>query len=200
MPPIKRLTSDTNGPPVISPEQIADDLAELTRLKTESRRVAGKISNVMKNHERAGGDKRALMRLHDDLKLDTAEARSKLKAQVRYAAIHGIADWVSNAKQTGLDLGGEVRAATGAPADRLSAVWAYNDGFNSGRSGETIDSNKHKPGTEAHVKWRDGWADGQGEMPDKAAPKQASSRRKRTPSTADIIDATAAALDDNAIH
>lgn len=34
-------------------------------------------------------------------------------------------------------------------------------GFHAGQNGESADNNAHKPGTEEHVQWRQGWGEGQ---------------------------------------
>jgi hypothetical protein len=146
------------------PHETAVRLAALTRLKTESRRIAGEISALAAEGKKAGGLAywKAITRTHDLKKMDTAEARAELEALIEVAAQNDIRiTWMGN-QATFTD----VMEQTQPPAKNLqgtrdlAAARAEADGFNSGKAGALLQDCPHDAGTEEYVSWRDGWEEG----------------------------------------
>lgn len=140
-------------------------MARLTRLKTESRRVAGEISALGNEAKAAGGANywKGIKAVHDLNKLDKAEAIEFLGGLVEIAAQNEIRiTWMgSQASFT------DVMDANTAPAKNttgsrdLATAKAEAAGFKAGKNGQPPHDNPHSPGTEEYVNWHDGRDEGQ---------------------------------------
>lgn len=148
-----------------SPEQNAEWLAKLTRLKTQARSIAGDISSLGSEIKGTAGDThwKSIKTLHDLMKLDPDEARQRLESLVTVAAQQEIRiSWMGN-QATFTD----VMEQTQAPAKNttgtrdLDAARAESDGFNSGKNGAAPSDNPHPPGSIKYVSWHDGRDSGQ---------------------------------------
>jgi uncharacterized protein (UPF0335 family) len=169
------------------PHETAARLAALTRLKTESRRIAGEISALAAEGKKAGGAAywKAIVKTHDLKKMDTAEARAELEALIEVAAQNEIRiTWMGN-QATFTDVMDQAQPpAKNLQGTRdLAAARAEADGFNSGKAGAMLQDNPHSVGTEEFVSWRDGWEEGE------------KIRRKKNPDAAARVAAAATADD-----
>lgn len=147
------------------PHETADRLARLTRLKTESRRIAGEISVLSQECKKAGGPAywKALTKTHDLKKLDAALARAEIEALIEVAAQNDIRiTWMGNQAAFTDFMEQATPPAKNLEGTRdLAAARAEGDGFNSGKAGGLLKDCPHDPGTEEFVMWRDGWEEGQ---------------------------------------
>ena len=156
-------TEDRRNSP--QPHETAGRLAELTRLKTESRRIAGAISALGKEAKAAGGRAywTAIKRTHDLLKLDPDEARAGLEMLVQVAAQSEIRiSWVGDqAALTDILEQNQPPPKNTKGSRDLAAARAEADGFNSGKNGALPHDNPFNPGSEQYVAWHDGRDAGQ---------------------------------------
>ncbi len=167
--PRKRAAADTapsrerNQP---SPEETAQFLSELTTLKTAARSIAGDISALGGRVKGRGGPAywRSIKRQHDRAKMDPAEARADLEADVMVAAQMGIRiSWMGD-QATFADIMEQTPEPAPASfgAQSLAVARAHSDGFNSGRNGAVPHDNPfaHKPGSPEYVAWHNGRDEG----------------------------------------
>lgn len=153
-----------NGP---SPQQNQDWLARLTRLKTESRRVAGEISALGTEVKGAGGALhwKNLKKVHDLQKMDPSEAVAELEGLIQIAAQNEIrVTWAGNQATLAdvLDQNQPPPKNTQGSRD-LDEARAHSDGYNSGKNGSVPSDNpfQHAPGSLQYVAWHNGRDEGQ---------------------------------------
>lgn len=188
-----------NGP---SQELHDEVLAEFTELKTAAQRIAQKIKTCLGRYESAGGIGEEIKFSHKLGKLEKGEAQSLVLRLNRAARWSGVITWSENG-QSDFAATFDQPADTGvgpAPGSRLARARQYNDGYNSGKNGATLDANPnaHAPGSAEFVAWADGCRDGQADraeyratQPENAAETQAAAevdtsrkRRGRPPKAA----------------
>lgn len=166
-------TPASNGP---SQADFEGTLSEYTELKTASQRLAQKMKTALAAYENKGGDVDEIKFAHKMAKLDKGEARAKVQRMNRAAVWSGIIEYEANgqANFTATFTEAPKKQSTEAGA-RLARARAHADGYNSGKSGGSIDASpfNDKPGSEEFVAWRDGWNDGHDDYvlthPDEAA-------------------------------
>ena len=173
-----------NGP---SQDLHDEVLAEFTELKTAASRIAQKIKTCLGRYEAAGGLGEEIKFSHKLGKLEKGEAHSLVLRLNRAARWSGVITWNDETGQSDFAATFDQPAAGVGPepCSRLARARSYNDGYNSGKSGASLDANPnaHAPGSAEFVAWADGCRDGQADraeyratQPEHAAETQAAAQ------------------------
>lgn len=154
----------SNGP---TPTEKQQDLAIHQKLKRtladimqEAADVRGQIKSNLSAHKNKGGDPQMIVlmgKLHD---MGLTEAEAAVARYFEYARDTGINIAFDGSGQGSLvDMLAEPARPTVEAAEALARGRSYNDGWNSAKSGGTVDDNPNQPGTESHQQWRKAFGD-----------------------------------------
>jgi ribosome modulation factor len=146
----------------VNPDDIAACFSDYSALRSDIARLQQKIAATLARYEKLGVDPRAIKHAYAQASKDPAEVAAEHRRNGDYLRLLDLITVEANGQTSFAD-----GIAAGAPA-KLSAEAAekvflarvYNDGYNSGLAGGKIDACVHGPGSEAFVRWRDGWSDG----------------------------------------
>jgi ribosome modulation factor len=193
--PRKVVRTNTN----INPEAVAACYTEYSSMRGDVARLGQKIAAMFTRYEKSDGiDSKAIKSNYALSEKDPETAAAQLRRNNEYARILGIISFDSSGQgdfSAGLDVSPQpVPTLAPATAARVQAARAHADGYNTGKAGGTLEHNTNIIGTEAHVRWIEGYHDGHADRllknPDMANVKQASSRRaRRDPPPADAAEA-----------
>ncbi len=169
----------------VNPDDIADCFTEYTEGRARIAREQQKLATMLGNYEKKGVDRKAIKNAYAAAGKDKAEAAAQHRRNSDYLQILQIIEVEPNG-QANFDAG--LVQATIIPkpspeaSERLFLARAFNDGYNSGLAGGKIDGCSFQVGSEAFVRWRDGWTDGHADRlarnPDADKVTQAAPRKK----------------------
>lgn len=181
----------------VNPEAIANCFTEYSSMVGDMARIGQRIAAMFGRYEKADGvDSKAIKANYALSQKDPEVAAAQLRRNNEYARLLGIVSFDANSGQgdfiAGLDASPPAPTLAPEAAARVQAARAHADGYNTGRAGGTLEHNTHVPGSQAHVKWIEGYHDGHADRllknPDAANVKQASpSRSRREPTSADAV-------------
>lgn len=181
--PKKEKPDTTNLP---DPNQVAACFAEIQSIDIDALRVRARREATLKRYERSHGvDPDSVKRMVAEAKKDPGEVSRKIRLDREYRRMVGL---TRMSKSGQVEMAMDVLVAEGpVPTPdsqaRVAVAMAHMDGYNSALAGGNIENNPHDPGTEQHVKWIEGFRDGEADRllknPDAANVKEASTRRTR---------------------
>lgn len=174
-------------PTNINPEAVAGCFSEYSSMMGDMARLGQRIAVMFTRYEKSDGvDSKSIKHAYGLSRKDPAVAAAQVRRNNEYARLLGIVSFDANGQgdfMAGLDTGEPPLTLAPEAAARVQAARAHADGYNTGKAGGTMEHNTCEPGTEAHVRWIEGFHDGHADRimknPDADKAKQASTRRGR---------------------
>lgn len=147
--------------PNVNPDDVAACYTEYASMRADVARLGQKIAAMFGRYAKSGVDEKAIKAAYAASSKDPSEARAQHRRNTEYMAMLDIIKF-DEAGQGGFIDGLVVTVAkpSDAASERVRLARIYSDGYNSGLAGGKIDASSHAPGSEAFVRWRDGWTDG----------------------------------------
>lgn len=174
----ENLTTASNGPPSINPNDFATMKAELRLAIVAKDSAVAKLRSVRKRMEDAGADLKALdlqMKLE---KMDDDAGEILLRNASRYATWSGKPFGTQGALFGADDAAGPAQKAR----DELTDAEAYEAGYRAAQRAVKHDDCPHDVGTSLNQRWSQGWHAGKKVLDDVAAgrpPKEAKEGQRR---------------------
>lgn len=146
----------------VTPALILEAVEDLETAKEKVTSATGKYQGRRKHWKSLGVNLKVLDAILTLKRADEADVRSDELDRVRYAA------WLN------VDLGTQAEFNLEPPPaehnEKLAKYDTHRAGYNAGQRGDPRSSNPHEPGTVAHPFWDQGWADGDNDKWQGAAP------------------------------
>lgn len=191
--PKREVTAVTN----VNPDDIAACYTDYASMRGDIARIGQRIAVSFARFEKLGVQSKGIKRAYALAQKDPDVVAAQVRMETEYLAILEIIDF-SETGQGSFAAGLKAVVAKPSPvaAERLNLARAHADGYNTGLAGGDKGACRVPPGTEAHVKWLEGWHDGHADRvarkPDAEKTKPAStSRARRAPSVEQDVAAAA---------